>query len=118
MLIRIKNLRLRTIIGLTDLERKDRQDVVVNAEIEFDGAQAARTDDIADGINYRTITKRLIHEVEGSDWRLLEQLADHILTAIMDEERVRRATVEVDKPHALRFADSVSVVCSAERGKT
>lgn len=115
MIIRIKNLRLRTIIGINDWERKDLQDVVINIEIEYEGTKAADSDRVEDGVNYRAITKRVIRAVEESKFQLLDALADHVLGIVMDEKNVRKATVEIDKPHALRFADSVSVSCSAER---
>ncbi|MFH1941981.1 MAG: dihydroneopterin aldolase [bacterium] len=115
MHIRIKNLRLRTMIGTNDWERSTLQNVIINVEVEFDGSRVAETDNIADTVDYKALTKRIIDEVERSRFYLLDALASHVLGVVMEEKRVMRATVEVDKPHALRFADSVSVVCSAER---
>ncbi|MFQ5795094.1 MAG: dihydroneopterin triphosphate 2'-epimerase [Candidatus Bipolaricaulia bacterium] len=117
MIIRIKDLRLRTIIGINDWERENKQDVVINVKIEFDGSKAAETDSIDETVNYKAITKRIIKEVEGSDFYLLEALSNHVLQIVMEDRRVKKATVEVDKPHALRFSDSVSVQSSAERGR-
>ena len=115
MIIRIKNLKLRTIIGANDWEREKEQDVIINVEMEYDGKQAARTDDIRDTVDYKVMKRRIIEEVERSRFCLLDALADHVLKIVMAEKKVQRATVEIDKPHALRFADSVSVVCSAQR---
>lgn len=115
MRIRIKNLRLRAIIGIYEWERKNKQEVVVNVEFEFDGEKAANSDAIEDSVDYKTLTKKIISEVEGSSFQLLEALSSHILGIVMDDARVKRATVEVDKPGALRFAKSVSVVASSER---
>ena len=115
MRIHIKNLRLRTLIGIFDWEREHKQDVVVNVRIDFDGATAAASDQIKDTVDYKTITKRIIGLVEAAEFYLVERLADRILQLIMDDQKVQRAEVEVDKPQALRFADSVSVTCSAER---
>ena len=109
MLIRIKNLRLRTIIGTNDWEREKPQEVVINATIEFDGAAAGRSDDIDDTVNYKQIAKRMIETVESSAFFLLEALVDCLLDVAFADPRVRRATIEVDKPGALRFAESVSV---------
>jgi len=114
MKIRIKNLRLKTIIGVNDLERETKQDIVIRIEIECDGKEAAATDDIRETVNYRTLTKRIIQEVEESRFYLLERLAHHILQVVLEDKKVARATVEVDKPQALRYADSVSVRCSSE----
>jgi len=115
MLIQIKNLRLRTLIGIQDWEREKKQDVIVNVRIEFDGAPAASSDDIRASVDYKTLTKRIIDEVESSQFFLLERLSSHLVALIMEDPRVQSATVEVDKPGALRFAESVSVTASAER---
>jgi D-erythro-7,8-dihydroneopterin triphosphate epimerase len=115
MKIRIKDLRLRTIVGVFEWEQKAPQEVVVNVELEFDGAAAARSDDLSDSVDYKAIKQQLLREVQNARYKLLEKLADHVLQIVLSHEKVRRATVEVDKPHALRFAESVSVVCSGEK---
>jgi D-erythro-7,8-dihydroneopterin triphosphate epimerase len=114
-IIRIRNLALRTVIGTTEYERRDRQDVIVNIALEVDVSRAVESDDIADTLNYRTLTKEIIKVVERSDYFLLEKLADSILRIVMDRGDVNWARVRVDKPHALRFAESVSVEMRAER---
>lgn len=115
MRIHIKNLRLMTIIGVHEQERSGKQDVVINIEMEFDGAKAAESDDIKDTLDYEAAKKRIVEEVEDSSFYLLEKLASRILELVMEDPLVLKAVVEVDKPHALSLADSVSVTCSAER---
>jgi D-erythro-7,8-dihydroneopterin triphosphate epimerase len=115
MVIRIKQLRLRTIIGVNEWERKKRQDLTINVEIHFDGAEAAESDDLEKSVDYKSLTKKIIRSVEGSSFFLLERLADHILEIIMQNQSVQAARVEVDKPHALRFADSASLEVSRNR---
>ena len=115
MIVRIKNLRLRTIIGIHDWEQKNKQDIIINIKFEFDGDAACKSDDIADTVDYMSMKKEIIQEVEQSSFGLLEKLTSHILQVIMKNKRVIKATVEIDKPHALRFADSVSISCTAKR---
>ena len=115
--IRVKNLRLRTFIGFNEAERKNKQDVVINMQLTYDGEEAATSDDISDAFNYRTVTKRVIEHVENNSFLLLERLSEELLALIMEASAIREATVEIDKPHALRFADSVSVEASATRAK-
>ena len=115
MIIRIKDLRLRTIIGINDWEREQEQDIVINAGIVFDGRAAADSDEIADTIDYKSLTKAMIAHVEGSSWNLLEKLATRLLEIALAHPKVESAWVEVDKPGALRFADSVSVRVDGER---
>ena len=115
MRIQIKNLRLRTIIGVQDWERKDKQDVILNISMDFDGQPAVKTDRLEDTVDYRAVTKRVIQTVEETSPFLLDSLAARVSEVIMEDERVYRVSVEIDKPHALRFADSVSVTHTCER---
>ncbi|MBN1780251.1 dihydroneopterin aldolase [bacterium] len=115
MKIKIKNLRLRTIVGIYAWERKETQDVIINITIEFDGSGAAQTDNVRNTVDYKALKKRIVSEVESSRFKLLEKLADHVLRIILEDKKVLSARVEVDKPHALRFADSVSVTCTGSR---
>ena len=115
MIIRIKNLHLRTVVGINDWERKDFQEVLLNIEMELDGKGVAASDSINDTVDYKKVTKQVITAVEKARFGLIDSLAQHVLDLVMQEKKVCRAKVEVDKPHALRFADSVSVVCAADR---
>lgn len=113
--IRIKNLLVRTIIGFNPEERVNRQEVVINLEIEVDVAKAESTDHPDDIYNYKAITKEIIAFVSESKYNLLEKLTFEVLQLVMKDERVKRAKVEIDKPHALRFSESVSVELEARR---
>ncbi|MBB3332230.1 D-erythro-7,8-dihydroneopterin triphosphate epimerase [Halomonas campaniensis] len=113
--IRIKNLRLRTYIGIKEEEIKNRQDVVINAVIRYRADKAVAFNHIEQALNYRTITKQVIAHVEENRFLLLERMTREVLDLVMAHEPVLTAQVEIDKPHALRFADSVSVTLSATR---
>lgn len=110
--IRIKNLRLRTYIGIKDEEINNKQDVVINIKIQYLAEQATQSEDIHDALNYRTITKKVISLVENNRFSLLEKLTAEVLAIASQHEWVTFAEVEIDKPHALRFADSVSMSLS------
>jgi len=115
-LIRVKNLLLRTYIGFNPEEIANMQDVIINIEIEADISEEALLADEPEGIyNYKTVTKQIIALVQEKRFKLLEVLTKNILDLIMTDERVSWARVEVDKPHALRFAESVSFEMEAER---
>ena len=113
--IRIKNLRLRTYIGIKEEEISNRQDVLINAVIQYDAGDAIRRNEIDAALNYRTITKRIIQRVETERFALLERMTWEVLEIVMDDPKVLEATVEIDKPGALRYADSVSVSLTARR---
>lgn len=105
----IKDLLLRGIIGINDEERVNRQDILVNIVMYADTRAAAKSDDIDDAVNYRTITKRIIDHVENSSDFLVEKLVNDIAHIILTEHGVDRVQVRVEKPGALRFAESVGV---------
>ena len=113
--INISNLRLRTYIGFNPEEKTKQQDIIVNAEIRYRADAAFSSDEETDALNYKNITKRMIHHVENGRFQLLEKLTADLLAIASEPERVSFAEVRVDKPHALRFADSVSVTLSATR---
>lgn len=107
--IRITDLRLRAIIGINDWERDHKQDIVVNIAMDYDENPSTETDDLKDTVDYKTITKNIIEHVEDSEYFLLEKLVNEILNITLQDSRIKKSTVKVDKPQALRFADSVSV---------
>ncbi|MCL4302685.1 MAG: dihydroneopterin aldolase [Anaerolineae bacterium] len=107
--IHIKDLLLRTIIGVNEEERHNKQDVVINITLATDHTAAAISDDIADTVNYKTIAKQTIKLVEESQFYLVEKMALEIVKLCLADPRVERAAVTVEKPGALRFARSVGV---------
>ncbi len=107
--IQIKDLLLRTIIGIKDAERRDKQDVLINIVMYTDTEVAGSSDRIEDAVNYRTITKEVIRLVEGSSFYLVESLAEAIASICLRDGRVGAVQVRVEKPGALRFARSVGV---------
>ena len=113
--IHIRDLHLRTVIGINEDERRARQDVLINITMFGDATEAARSDSIHDAINYRTITKRIISMVEDSRFYLVEKLAARIAEIGLEDVRVKRIVVRVEKPGALRFARSVGVELDRSR---
>jgi FolB domain-containing protein len=106
--IHIKDLLVRTIIGVNEEERRDKQDVLINITLYTDHS-AAVSDDIADTVNYRTLAKQTIRLAENSQFFLVEKLALEIVDICLADPRVERAVVTVEKPGAVRFARSVGV---------
>lgn len=115
MIIKIDNLKLRTIVGIYEWEKKTKQDVIINVEMEFDGTKAIKTDDIEDTVDYKAITKKIIAMVEGTQFNLIERIAGEAMKIVMENEKVDKASVRVDKPGALRFTDTVSVTQTETR---
>ncbi len=107
--INISNLRLRTLVGFNAEERVKKQDVVLNIEIAYALAPGILQDSVPDALDYKVLAKRVIAYVEDKQFLLLEKLVADVLSICSEHPRVERARVTCDKPHALRYADSVSV---------
>lgn len=106
----IRDLLLRGIVGINPGERVNKQDILLNLVIYADIRPAAESDEIADAVNYRSITKRLIRHVEESSDYLVEKLVTDIARIVLAEfPAVHRVQVRVEKPGALRFAQSVGI---------
>ncbi len=90
-------------------------DIVVNVVIHYPADKARASEDINDALNYRTITKSIIQYVENNRFALLEKLTQDVLDIAREHHWVTYAEVEIDKLHALRYADSVSMTLSWQR---
>ncbi len=105
----IKDLLLRGIIGISDWEREKKQDILINLTLYTDMHAVGQSDNAEDALNYRTVTKAIIDYVESSHHYLVEALATEIARICVVEHNADRAVVRVEKPGALRFAQSVGV---------
>ncbi len=105
--IHIRDLSLRCVIGITEDERREKQDVNIDVTLRADLRQAGRTDRIEDTVNYKVVEKRIVSLVEGSSCFLVERLAAEIAAVCLEDPRVAQVKVRVAKPGALRFARSV-----------
>lgn len=113
----IRDLLVRGIVGINPEERTNLQDVLVNVEMWADLSAAAASDDIADAVNYRTVAKEIIRHVEEGDPMLVERLASEIADlCLAADARIAEVEVTVEKPGALRFAESVGVTVHRARG--
>jgi D-erythro-7,8-dihydroneopterin triphosphate epimerase len=107
--IDVKNLRLRTFIGFNPDELTKKQDVVVNIQIRYVLPPAVLGDSVEDALNYKTVTKEVIALVEEGRFLLLEKLVADVLQICSRHPDITQSRVSIEKPHALRFADSVSL---------
>jgi FolB domain-containing protein len=111
----IKDLLLRGIIGINPDERVKKQDILLNMVLYSDIRRAAESDDIADAANYKAISKRVMEYVESSEHMLVERLVTEIARLILTEYPISRVRVRVEKPGALRFAQSVGIEIDRRR---
>lgn len=110
----IRDLRIETVIGIYDWERKIRQIISIDLDMAADIKKAADSDDIEDTLNYKAVSKRLITFVEESQYELVEALAEKICEIVMTEFNVPWVRLTLNKPGAVSGSSSVGVII--ERG--
>ena len=84
-------------VGVPDAERAQPQRLLLTVEMESDFSAAAKSDGIADTIDYYAVTQRLLKFGDERSWKLIEKLAADIAEAILAEFKPQSVTVEVKK---------------------
>lgn len=112
----IEGLEIEALIGIYDWERRIRQTLVFDLEMAFDNRVPAATDDIADTLNYKAVSQRLVEYVSQSDFGLVETLAERCAEIVLREFKVDSLRLKLSKPGAVRGARAVGVVIERARG--
>ena len=107
--IMIKDLVARGIIGVNDPERDKPQDILINITVWADLHKAGESDHIDDTVNYRTLAKRALARAESAHRFTVEALAADIAKLCLEDPKVEKVCVRVEKPGAVRFSRSVGV---------
>ena len=111
----IEALEIETVIGIYDWERKIRQPLVFDIEMGFDNRVPAASDAIADTLDYKAVSKRLIAFVSASEFGLVETLAERCAELILAEFPVAKLRLKLGKPGAVRGAKAVGVIIERSR---
>lgn len=114
-IVYISDLKVDTVIGIFDWERRIRQTVSLDLEMATDIRRAAASDQIDDALDYKAIGKRVIAFIEGSEFQLVETLAERVAELVREEFGVKWLKLRLSKPGALRGSRDVGVII--ERGE-
>ena len=115
-LVFIEDLRIQTVIGVFDWEREITQTISLDLQMAYDISRAAKSDDIVDTLDYKAVSKRLIQFVESSEFQLVEALAEHCASIVLEEFPVTSLRLKLSKPGAVRGSSAVGVII--ERGES
>jgi 7,8-dihydroneopterin aldolase/epimerase/oxygenase len=111
----LHGLTAQCIIGFIDWERRVRQTVVLDIELPVDCRHAARTDEVADTLDYKKVAKRVLGFIEASEFKLVETLAHRVALLILEEFGVEWVRISLNKPGAIRSSRDVGVVIERTR---
>ena len=111
----LRGLAVECVIGFIEWERRVKQTVVIDIELPVDCRRAALTDEVADTLDYKKVAKRIIAFVEGTQFRLVETLAQRLALLVLEEFGVEWVRLSVSKPGAIRGSRDVGVVIERTR---
>ncbi len=111
----IQNLHATVILGIHDWERVTLREIIINATMFTDTRSAALSDDISDCVNYSDMAKKLRAHAESAARMTVEALANDLAEICLQEPRVAKVIMRVDKPGAVPEADSVAVEVEREK---
>ena len=114
-IIYLKNLKVKTRIGIFDWEKQVDQIINVNIELGVDTKKASETDDIKYALNYKNISKKVINYIENNRFNLIEQLAEKLAEMILSEENVLLVKLTISKPGAIRGSEDVGITITREK---
>ncbi|HEV2435783.1 MAG TPA: dihydroneopterin aldolase [Verrucomicrobiae bacterium] len=95
--ISIVDLEVFYCVGVPEAERAKPQRLLLTVEMEQDFSKAAKSDGIADTIDYFAVSRRLLKFGEGRSWKLIEKLAADLADMILAEFKPQSVVVEVKK---------------------
>lgn len=111
----VRDLQVKTIVGIWDWERRVPQTVSIDLEMSGDIRAAAAADTIDATFDYRAVSKRVSAFVAESRFQLIETMAESIARIVTDEFDVPWVKVAVHKPWAVRGSRDVGIVIERER---
>jgi dihydroneopterin aldolase len=114
-IIYLRDLRIDTVIGVYRWEREVKQTLVIDLELGTDIRPAAKSDAVADTLNYKDIAKRVTAFVEQSRYQLVEALAEAVANLVLDEFPVPWLRLSVNKQGAVRGVRDLGVVIVRHR---
>ena len=113
-IIYLKDLRIDTVIGIYEWERRVKQTLTFDIEIAADTGKAVQSDRIEDTVSYEAVAKRLTGYVSASEFELLEALGEGVARILLDEFNASWCRLRINKHGAVRGVRDVGVIM--ERG--
>jgi dihydroneopterin aldolase len=111
----LRGLEVECIIGFIEWERRIKQRIQIDLELPVDCTKAARSDDVIDTLDYKSVAKRVIGFVEASEFMLVETMAHRMAMLILEEFGIEWVRIWINKPGAIRGSRDVGVVIERNR---
>lgn len=105
----LRELAVECVIGFLEWERMVKQTVYLDIEVPVDCRRAARTDEVADTLDYKRLSKIVLAFIGASEFKLVETLADRTAKLILTEFDIPWVRLTINKRGAIRASRDVGV---------
>ena len=109
-IIFIEELRLATWVGIYPREKAMAQTVEISLQIGVSTASAGASDDIRDTVDCSAVVERLRSDLEHAHFNLLEKLAEHVATFLLENFAAQWVRVSVAKLGMMPWVKRVGVI--------
>jgi dihydroneopterin aldolase len=110
--VSVRDLAVRTVIGVHDWEREIEQTLVFSVDMAADVRRAAATDDLADALDYSAVASAIAAVVREGKFRLIETAAERVAERLLAGFGLSWLRLEIRKPIA---TDAYTAVITIER---
>ena len=112
MKIIIKQIAVKTLLGVYEEEKQQKQKILIDLEIDYDAGNAPYSDDVADTLNYHPIILDIQEMLSNGEYELLERAVQVVGEYLLSLKLVNSAHVKIDKPEAP--IDNIGCISVAE----
>jgi len=105
----IKDFIIQEIIGIHEHEKTKKQKIKFNIVIDVNQNTVPDEKNIKSIVNYEKITNKLENLVKNKKYNFLESLAEDSFKEIFEDKRINSVKIKIEKPDAIKNADSVGV---------
>ena len=105
----IKDFIIQEIIGIHEHEKTKKQKIKFNIVVNVNQNTVPDEKDIKSIVDYEKITNKLENLVKNKKYNFLESLAEDSFKEIFEDKRINSVKIKIEKPDAIKNADSVGV---------
>jgi len=105
----IKDFIIQEIIGIHKHEKTKKQKIKFNIVVNVNQNTVPDEKDIKSIVDYEKITNKLENSVKNKKYNFLESLAEDSFKEIFEDKRINSVKIKIEKPDAIKNADSVGV---------
>jgi dihydroneopterin aldolase len=106
----LKGLAFEAVVGIYDHEKENKRPLILDVELYIDASVAARSDSIANTVDYDLVANFIFEQVSQRNFNLIESLATAITQAILEKFNLKKVRCTLYKPQAVSYAETVGII--------